>query len=73
MQPFGITASGEKTRVLARLDHHSRDHASDSVAVAFIGLIRTEVDRAPDNAHVAVSFNINVAWAVPSAPREVGI
>ncbi len=72
MQPFGITVSGDKTRVLERIQDKKIE--GDAGVQAMCDLLIKKVTEIPPDAEISLSFAINLRYTIETSagPREVG-
>lgn len=73
MPPFGITVSGDRQRVLDRLDEAAEKYDG---ALNIIHAVRDHVMILPSNAVISLSMSLTLNYSAESAtlgPREVGI
>lgn len=76
MLPFGITARGDKARVLDRIREQMAAHAECEGAQTLCDALFTVVTAIPEGSDVTLSFSVILNHSkeerLPSGPREVG-
>lgn len=77
MMPFGITARGDRARIIGRIQEQALAHDGCENAQQLCSTLIAIVEKIPEDAMISLGFTIQLNYSteerIMAGPREVGI